>query len=160
MGIFTEALDALKSSSFPPRSYPALMANMDVETGGTYDYQQKQSKGNGYGLFQFDAQKKPYFDFLNDRGLQDSAQSQVQFAYDSIYSPKPFYDIGAGHRNKLRTSFSNDDVLGMTQQFMSRFERPGVPHEDRRAKSAQEWKQQLMPFDVLDTEGTSGLTGD
>ncbi len=38
------------------------MANIDVETGGTFDWQQLQiGGGNGYGLFQFDGKKKYYF---------------------------------------------------------------------------------------------------
>ena len=30
----------------------AMLGNIDVETGGTFDFQQKQKGGNGYGLFQ------------------------------------------------------------------------------------------------------------
>lgn len=30
------------------------MANIDVETGGTFDYTTKQKGGKGQGLFQFD----------------------------------------------------------------------------------------------------------
>jgi hypothetical protein len=41
------------------------MANIHVETGGTFDYKTKQKGGNGYGLFQFDFLKKYYLEYLS-----------------------------------------------------------------------------------------------
>ena len=42
------------------------MGNIDVETGGSYSYTQKQyGGGNGYGLFQFDFLKSYYYDYLS-----------------------------------------------------------------------------------------------
>ena len=40
------------------------MANISVETGGTFDYTIKQKGGNGYGLFQFDYLRKHYENYL------------------------------------------------------------------------------------------------
>lgn len=54
------------------------MGNIEVETGKSFDYQQKQyNNGNGYGLFQFDFMKSYYFKFLQDNYLGDSVESQV-----------------------------------------------------------------------------------
>jgi len=73
---------------FPERAIPGILANIDVETGGTFDYKQQQKGGNGYGLFQFDFQKDAYHKWLEDTKEDDSADSQIQFVAESIYNDK------------------------------------------------------------------------
>ncbi len=51
------------------------MANIYVETGGTFDYTTKHSGGNDYGLFQFDYLRKHYENYLKKENLCDSAES-------------------------------------------------------------------------------------
>ena len=43
-----ETIDALIAVGFPPRDIPALMGNIDVETGGSYSHTQKERGGKGY----------------------------------------------------------------------------------------------------------------
>ena len=142
MGLFTQTLNDLRQAGFPERSLPGILGNIAVETGYTYDWEQQQDKGPGYGLFQFDAQKKPYFDWLAKQGKKDSGLSQAEYVYSSIYDKKPSHDIGAGHRKKLKKSFDTDDTDWVTTEFMDRFERPqpGKEHWEERLAKGQEFK--------------------
>jgi hypothetical protein len=47
-----ETLNALQLAGFDADDIPALMGNIDIETGGSFSYTQMQNKGSGYGLFQ------------------------------------------------------------------------------------------------------------
>jgi len=144
MGLFSDAVKALKGAGFSDRTLPSILANIDVETGGTFDWQQKQNKGgNGYGLFQFDSQKDKYFDWLSKTSKKDSALSQSQFVYGLIYDKEPFHDIGYGHRKELRKSFKDDGVDWMTSEFMDRYERPDEDHWERRLEAGQKYKGML-----------------
>ena len=73
---------------FPERALAGILGNIDVETGGTFDFQQQQKGGNGYGLFQFDFQKEAYHKWLEDTKEDDSAESQIRFVAESIYNDK------------------------------------------------------------------------
>jgi len=145
MGIFTDALNDLEAAGFPSRSHSGLLGNMHVETGGSLDYQTQQKNGNGYGVFQFDSQKEPYFNYLKATGKPDSRLSQMEFAYDSIYNDTPFYEIGGGHQKELRRSFAEDSPEGISQEFMRRFERPGTPHAVRRFNTTKMYEGLLSP---------------
>jgi len=152
MGMLKKEADVLGLlyKYFPENAVPAIMGNIHVETDGSFDYKQKQKRGSGYGLFQFDAQDKPYKEWLKQNKEKDSAESQIKFVHDAIYSSKPAYDIGHGHRKQLRGMFGLDPVeIGtpeLTEQFMRRYERPGVPHLDRRIQSGMKYDT-LLPFD-------------
>ena len=51
----------LLEKGFSEEAAAGIMGNIDIETGGSYDYQQKQKGGGkGYGLFQFDFMNKYY----------------------------------------------------------------------------------------------------
>lgn len=114
----------------------AVMGNIEVETGGSFDYTQKQRGGNGYGLFQFDFMKPYYLKWLTEVGLDDSADSQVKFAYETIYGNKRDI-IGAGNASKVANALNGDDVDTATTVFCTLWEKPGVPHLDRRLAAAQ-----------------------
>ena len=60
------------------------MANIDVETGGTFDYTIKQRGGNGYGLFQFDFLQPFYHKYLKEKGISDSAEAQMKFMHSTL----------------------------------------------------------------------------
>lgn len=137
---------------FPSNAVPGIMGNIAVETGGSFDYKQKQRGGPGYGLFQFDAQKGAYNKWLKSNKEKDSAESQVKFVHDMIYSKAPSYDIGYGHRRELKGMFGMDPIeVGtpeLAYQFMRRYERPqqGKEHLDRRIQQAMKYDT-LLPFD-------------
>ena len=105
----------------------AMLGNIDVETGGTFDFQQKQKGGNGYGLFQFDFHKPFYKKFLNQNNLTDSVDSQVRYTYENIYGG--LQDVlGSGNAEKLRKSFeTSKDPMKLSDDIINIFLRPGVP---------------------------------
>jgi len=115
----------------------AMLGNIDVETGGTFDFQQKQDGGNGYGLFQFDFHKPFYKKFINENNLTDGVDSQVRYAYENIYGG--LQDVlGSGNAEKLRKSFeTSKDPVKLSDDIMNIFLRPGVPHAERRRESSR-----------------------
>lgn len=127
----------LLSQSFPPNVVAGMMGNIDVETGGTFDFLRKQdNKGEGRGLFQMTkGMLTAYKQFLRDNEFSNSASSQIKFI-ENILSGDSVYDIGSGHRGKLNEVFKKGSVEKITSEISKRLLRPGIPHLDRRIKSA------------------------
>ena len=95
MGMLTdneqETIDALLRAGFQSDDIPAIMGNIDVETGGTYSHTQEERGGKGYGLFQFTgSHKRDYMDWLKKSDLDDGKNSQAKFVYDNIYGSKGY----------------------------------------------------------------------
>jgi hypothetical protein len=121
------------------------MANIDVETGGSFDPRQKQySGGPGRGLFQMESGQgklDEYQTWLKKTGRQDSDASQIQFFRDTIYDPSGVRDIvgvdvaGFGNAEKLREVFETDDPAKIAEAVSNLWEKPGVPHMERRKVS-------------------------
>ena len=136
----SEVTDLLKKH-FPDDSAVAgILGNMEVETGGSFDYEQKQVGGSGQGLIQMDGgMKDAYFNtYLKNNNKEDSAESQVLFIKDILNSGEN-YDIGAGHRKKLKEAFESKDPQRISDEFTNRVERPGVPHLERRKKATEKF---------------------
>jgi len=114
----------------------AVGGNIAVETGHTYDFQQKQQGGGpGRGLFQMEGpMQKAYNSYLAANKLTDSASSQMKFVKSEIETGS---HIGAGSAKQIRDAFAGNDVAKATTTFMKIFERPGVPHLAERLKAAQ-----------------------
>jgi len=130
-------------SNFPLIS--AMLGNIDVETGGTFDFRQKQKGGNGYGLFQFDFHRPYYEEFLKENQLQDGVDSQVRYTYENIYGNKQNV-LGAGNAKDLRDSFaSKTDPIELSDDFMTIFLDPGKPHADRRRESTRMHSLAITP---------------
>lgn len=114
----------------------AMLGNINVETGNTFDFRQKQKGGNGYGLFQFDFHKRYYNDYLKEKDLPDSVDSQVRYVYDNIYGDKK--DImGAGNAKKMRLAFQSTDPIEISDSFQNIFLKPGKPHQERRREATR-----------------------
>ena len=128
----------LKARGLPYAAIAGIMGNIDVETGGSFDYKQKQIKGPGYGLFQFEGgHKKAYQNYLNKNERQDSEGSQIDYVLDNITKGEG-YDIGAGNRKVLLKTFKSNSPDNIALTFSKLFERPNPKkaHNDRRIKSA------------------------
>ncbi len=128
----------LKARGLPYAAIAGIMGNIDVETGGSFDYEQKQIKGPGYGLFQFEGgHKKAYQNYLNKNERQDSEGSQIDYVLDNITKGEG-YDIGAGNRKVLLETFKSNSPDNVALTFSKLFERPNPKkaHNDRRIKSA------------------------
>jgi hypothetical protein len=138
----SEVLNYLKQKGLSKNAIIGIAANIDVETGGSFDYQQKQIGGPGYGLFQLDPTgplPKAYEEYKKEKNIEDSLQSQINFMYETIYGNKKYRDIlGYGHGSKLQKVFEKGTPEEVTLEFMKRWENPKKPHTDRRLKAAAE----------------------
>jgi len=122
-----------------------MLGNIDVETGGTFDFKQKQKGGNGYGLFQFDFHKPYYNQYLKDNDLEDSVDSQVRYTFENIYGNQQKI-IGEGNAEKLRESFkTKSNPINLSDDIMNIFLRPGKPHADRRRESTRMYAAAITP---------------
>jgi len=155
----SETIDALLKANFKESDIPAIMGNISVETGGTFDHLQKEKDGKGHGLFQLTGkQLKDYRSWLGKR--EDSKYHQALFVYSNIYSSSADapHDIGWKARGMLQDSFANQISTPMalspgardriptskkTRTFSDVYERPGVPHMDRRLKEAHKYRGML-----------------
>lgn len=137
---------------FPERAIPGILANIDVETDGTFDFTKQQNKGGpGYGLFQFDDQKEAYFEWLEASARRDTPESQIKFVADAIYNDdynaKGMFtgplDIGGESRKAIRKSFTKGSPASIAKVFSDEYEKPSVPHNDRRIESAIRLEKKL-----------------
>tara|TARA_R110000744_G_scaffold148123_1_gene261171 strand:- start:454 stop:993 length:540 start_codon:yes stop_codon:yes gene_type:complete len=145
-----------------PNTVAGILGNIHVETGGTFDPNQKQDGGDGFGLFQFDyvdgkkgtGMRGAYEAHIKAKGIPNSADAQLDFMIDSVYNKKPAYDIGVGNARKLRASFANGDHTDVSDKFQTLFERPGTPHRDRRQRAtlfyATEGQENPLRKNLLD----------
>ena len=143
----SEIIKHLKDKGYSNAAISGILGNIDVETGGTFDFQQEEiGKGKGYGLFQFDFMKSYYDDWLNKNKKNDSIQSQVDFM-DDVIQGKKFIDTKDGKIEMLKPSDrvelqtflkESNDPEEITLEFGKIFENPkqGKEHYDRRVDSA------------------------
>ena len=165
MGMLTdneqETIDALRRAGFEDDDISAIMGNIAVETGNTYDHTQKQKGGGGgYGLFQFTgSHKDDYFDWVKDNKFKDSKFTQAKFVYDNIYGKEGYgRELGWRDRGILQDAFNEEigtpmalsegaqdrvEVSQKTKTFANVYEKAGKPHMGRRLKSAHDWEEEL-----------------
>ena len=126
----------LKEKGYTPTAIAGIMANIDVETGGTFNFQEKQRGGKGYGVFQFDFLNPYYQKYLEKSEKKDSLESQIDFMHETVYGNEQDI-IGRDNAKKLREGLENAKTPEEAAEiFMNIFEKPGVPHLDRRIEAA------------------------
>jgi len=134
-------VDSLKEKGFNKTAMAGILGNIAVETGNSFDYEQKEyGDGNGYGLFQLDFQRPYYQKFLEENDLEDGIQSQIDYMYETIYGDQQDI-IGRGNAKKLRNIFEDAETPEeVAEAFMNIWEKPKeeVSHLDRRIASAQD----------------------
>ena len=132
--------ELLEKKGYPDTAIAAIMGNIDVETGGSFDYKQKQRQASkkAHGLFQVDpAGKLPdYKRWLKGNKRKDSPEAQVDF-FDSTIFGKDRKIVGYGNAEKLQEIIRTGDVPTITQALTDLWFRPGVPHAEQRLESAQ-----------------------
>ena len=171
-----KVLKHLQKRGLRNKAIAAIMANIDVETGGSFDYKQKQTKsgkptdprtikGGGVGLFQFDDYEKNvgneswYKEYLKDSGKKDSTESQIDYVLDSVFA-KNKKDIG--WKSKLKIGKGDLEVLeqyltttenprDISDAFVDRFEKAGIPHSDKRRNKTDQYLAELQPVDKTDS---------
>jgi len=142
----------LSESGFGDAAIAGIMGNIDVETGGSFDPRQKQySGGPGRGLFQMESgagKLDEYQTWLKKTGRTDSDASQIQFFRDTIYDPSGVRDIvgvdvaGFGNAEKLRDVFETDDPRKIAEAVSNLWEKPSVPHMERRKEAAVKYMRE------------------
>ena len=122
-----EIRGSLLRAGFEEDEIPALLGNIDVETGGTFDFTQVEDttrKNKGYGLFQFTGgHLSSYLDYLKDTNQKDSADAQANFVYANIYSNDPPHVIGAGNQKKIQKAFDDGSSADKSDVFGRWYER-------------------------------------
>jgi len=128
-----EIIDLLKDKGYSDKAIAGILGNIELETGGTFDYQQKEKgKGEGYGLFQFDpGGMLPYYNkYLEESGMSDSAVAQIDFMDKVAKGEITYFDgerdapiLGGGNVNKLQESFNKDNVAEIAKDFNKIFEK-------------------------------------
>jgi len=133
-----------KEVDLPESLIVAMMANIAVETGGTFDYKTEQvgRTDPAYGLFQFDPRGglyDLYMDYLDHTSAYDSAESQLNMMVDIVLNvwSQGVSHVGSGNvRKVLRAAKRSADEA--TTAFCSHILRPGKPHMERRLAAATE----------------------
>jgi hypothetical protein len=159
-----EIIYILKKEGFSPKESAAILGNIDVETGGTFDYLQKQDAkrkgdglGPGRGLFQFEGLKlNAYKEWLKENKKENSPESQIQYVKQSIQAPQTLPKsimnlkgmekaervsdiVGGGNAKEIRKTFKEGNVAEAADVFGKLYERPNPnknPKYDERKASA------------------------
>jgi len=136
--------DVLKELGYSTEARAAKLGNIGVETGYTYNFQQQQQNGKGYGLYQLDFQKPFYNKYLKDNKLKDSAANQLIFTHKVLQGNDKIMGINTKDRKDLQEAFKSNDVAFITKMFSDKYEKPGVPHLDRRIEEANKMYQLIL----------------
>ena len=130
----------VKNTQLRPEAMAALLGNIAVETGDTFDYtiRQRGASNPAIGLLQFDPKGKlgDYLEYLKDNSLKDSPQHQIDYFMDTIYGNSRD-EIGYGVATKLRQVMATGDYFEITIALSRLWFRPSKPHLDRRLDSAR-----------------------
>jgi len=141
-----QIIDHLKDKGYSKEAIAGIVGNIDVETGGSFDYKQKELNAKGKpkkdgaeGLFQFDFMKPHYETWRKNNKKKDSIESQIDFM-DEVVKGK--VDMLGTQERAILGEFlfkpghgRAEDIAGV---FTSVFEKPekGKEHFDRRKASA------------------------
>lgn len=142
----SQIINQLDEAGLSVPAIKAIVGNIDIETGGTFNHTQKQEGGNGYGLFQFDFQKPFYDKYLESQNLEDSISSQVSYFLNEISTGDT---IGAGNAKSIMDVFNDPKATPKeaTIILVDKFFKPGKPHLERRIASAmQGYDEELEGF--------------
>ena len=129
-----DIINILKDKGYSDKAIAGILGNIELETGGSFDYAQQEDEGEAYGLFQFDPNGMlPYYNkYLAENELSDSIQSQIDFMDDVTKGNVTYYNeqdeknvpiLGYGNVNKLQESFEKDDVGEIAKDFNTIFEK-------------------------------------
>ena len=158
-----QTLDTLRGLDYGEDYIAALMGNIAVETGSSFDHTQKQDNGGGYGLLQFTDSSSvqhlsDYKAWLKTTGRTDSKESQLQFFTDNKNYNKPAtssrdgygHDIGWRARSNLNANFDKnphiEDLVGRyTDIIQNYYLHPGTPHSQKRLDQSKHYEGMLSP---------------
>ena len=167
-----EIIYILKKEGFSPKESAAILGNIDVETGGSFDYLQKQYEGGpGRGLFQFEGLKlDAYNEWLKANNKKNSAESQIQYVKQSIQAPQTLPKsimnlkgmkkaenvsdiVGSGNAKEIRKIFKEGNVREASDIFADKYEKPKSKKSyGKRRASAQKFYNELTGAPEIEIE--------
>ena len=148
----------LKRKGFSNAAIAGVMANIEVETGGSFDPFQKQTatgkprsarlRGSGYGLFQLDkGGKRPdYEEWVSEniqsdepRSYDEELQAQLNYMVDSIFEKGKYRDrVGPGNADAVKKYIqTSNDPAQIALEFSNKWEMAGDAHNARRMSQAE-----------------------
>ena len=148
----------LKRKGFSNAAIAGVMANIEVETGGSFDPFQKQTatgkprsarlRGSGYGLFQLDkGGKRPdYEEWVSEniqsdepRSYDEELQAQLNYMVDSIFKKGKYRDrVGPGNADAVKKYIqTSSDPAQIALEFSNKWEMAGDAHNARRMSEAE-----------------------
>ena len=171
-------IDHLKKRGLSNAAIAGIVGNIDIETGGSFDFQQRQTKsgkahdpnfikGGAYGLFQFDDPGKKaghetwYKQYLEKTNKTDSTESQLDYFLDTVNAGEdtqdPFYsfstNVGSRNAGTIKGYFElSEDPKQISDSITDRFLNPGKSHSDKRRASAQATFDELQPAERADID--------
>ena len=115
----------LKGKGYSKEARAGILANISVETGKTYDPRQLQDGGKGYGLFQLDAKRKDYNNWMAERNFKEdkinNMAAQLEYMHDTIQTGR---EIGGTNAKTLQKSFNEKSAEEVALDFSNIWERP------------------------------------
>jgi N-acetylmuramoyl-L-alanine amidase len=155
--------DFFRSNGFPEVSVGAIMGNIEAESEFDPNLIEKGS-GIGLGLFQWSYERRTK---LENYGTD--VDHQLQFALAEITGNVGNTGASKEWINKSGYKTLDDFMSGngsleeLTKAFCYCFERPGIPHIERRIQSANTYYNKFtgsaVPTVSNATNGTNGTTG-
>lgn len=141
-----KVINTLKAQGYPSEVISGMMGNISVETGDTYNPNQKQYGGGpGRGLFQMEGKMlNAYNSYIKKTGLPNTVETQLGFMNDVLTSNKN-YDIGEGNRARLKRIFEVGTPSTIADEFSIKVLKPGKPHAKRRMDIANQIYTELEP---------------
>lgn len=129
----------LKGKGYSKEARAGILANISVETGTTYDPRQLQDGGKGYGLFQLDAKREDYNNWMAERNFKEdkinNMAAQLEYMHDTIQTGR---EIGGTNAKTLQKSFNEKSAEEVALDFSNIWERPNPEkaHNDWRVERA------------------------
>ena len=127
-----EIINMLKDKGYSNNAISGILGNIELETGGSFNYDQQETEGPGYGLFQFDpGGMMPYYNkYLEENDLTDSMQSQIDFMDNVAKGQITYFDgerdapiLGGENVKRLQESFKKDNAAEIAKDFNTIFEK-------------------------------------
>lgn len=132
--------------NYSDNAIAGIMGNIAIETGRTYNFQEKQPNASGYGLFQMEtAMQGRYNRWLNASipAKRDSMESQLLYMDAELNNKLDELGIGFGNSKAIRKSFVNGTPEQISKIFMKGFENPNkekMKKEDRKSEAINAFK--------------------
>ena len=142
----------LLSKGYEEKDVRAILANMDVETGGTFDPATKQrfkgstkvkdwfkpaKGGRGTGLLQWDGPRR--------LELKKYAESKGK-TWDDLDTQVDFLDkeLKSTEKSNFKKVMKKESTEDKAKEFALKVERPGKPHLKRRVESAKKFEKENL----------------